>query len=150
MCGENEQVEYTPGVPEDVRALRAKLIAMLTSNLGTGATPYGKPTVAGPDPMQLAANNTIMKMMGYGGYTFPGFSPGGGGVPYNPKPGGKKPPEEMPPPPDLPPHDRDPRDLSWPTVRTSGPSGIQQRSGGLDPYSPQGRLLMAMLNQQRG
>lgn len=155
LC-DNEELKYTAGVPEDVKELRRRLIALIQGNVttGTGVTPYNKPTVAGPDPMQLAANNTIMKMMGYGGYTFPGFPPGGGGVPYNPKPGGKKPPEEKAPGPDLPPPDfppgRGPGDLSWPTVRTSGPSGIQQRSGGLDPYSPQGRLLMAMLNQQRG
>ncbi len=150
LC-DNEELKYSAGVPEDVKKLRERLIALIQGNVttGTGATPYNKPTVAGPDPMQLAANNTIMKMMGYGGYTFPGFPPGGGGVPY--KPGGKKPPEDLPPPPDLPPPDVPrPPGLDWPTVRTSGPSGIQQRSGGLDPYSPQGRLLAAMLNQRSG
>ncbi len=145
----NEETIFTAGVPEDVKALRKKLIAMLQGNVGARATPLEGKLTAGPDPMQLAANNTIMKMMGYGGYTYPGTA---GTVPGTPGPW-------VPGRDDIPQPGGDgwrapltpgPIGTDQPSVRTSGPSGIPQRSGGLDPYSPQGRLLMAMLNQQRG
>jgi len=204
----NDEITYTAGIPKDAEEMRRRVISMLQGNLMTGATPYTKPMTASPDPMQLAANDSIMKMMGKGGYQFPGYGPTEGTPGYvtcdcgesgkcqcvkgkeanciEVCKGGLKQTtcdcgeagsctcvkgEEAkcidtckntgstkqcdcgragscscPKTESLASCIANCQSRSGSTARTSGPSGMQQNSGGLDPYSPQGRQMISLLN----
>jgi hypothetical protein len=74
----SETGTYTAGVPEDVKSLRAKLIAQIKSGLSNGATPYTGPMGTTADSGQLAAMNMLMGMSGNGAYKTPSLYGMGG------------------------------------------------------------------------
>jgi hypothetical protein len=83
-CGGNDQVTYTAGVPQDVKAMRQGLISALQMNLKTGATPYNGPVAAGTNPLSLQSANILSNLMSgqgyYGGTPIYGSGSGGNGT----------------------------------------------------------------------
>ena len=80
--------EYTAGTPQDVKALRAKMIAQIMSGAERGATPYGGPIGTSADPAQLQAMNMLMGLSQKGAmykrpgmYSMPGQPTMAGGLP---------------------------------------------------------------------
>jgi len=84
MCGGGgEPITYKELIPPETLEFRKKLYNLIGPLMGgqiqsyPGTLPYTQQ----PDPGQMAGLSTIMQMLGYGGYTWPGMpgAPASGG-----------------------------------------------------------------------